>query len=195
MLPPSPSAPRSFDSSAYSSPHLQTPSSASSNAGECVFHPTRHETVWLLSNCYKNGFCLRLPHRAHISWGVSAGPGSRKWAAGHESQPGSVLGQITVSDRQSMPFGNREGGESVVQGWNYLKKKKKIEGGTRVIIKHRTELQRGLGEPQTPKGITCLQILLWSHLTYSGLTGIYLVPPGFAFIFKVFRRLKWFKLE
>uniref|UniRef100_A0A3B5L2X9 Paired box protein Pax-6 n=1 Tax=Xiphophorus couchianus TaxID=32473 RepID=A0A3B5L2X9_9TELE len=33
MLPPSPSAPRSFDSSAYSSPHLQTPSSASSNTG------------------------------------------------------------------------------------------------------------------------------------------------------------------
>ncbi|XP_065805972.1 matrix metalloproteinase-25 [Labrus bergylta] len=31
MLPPSPSAPRSFDSSAYSSPHLQTPSSANSN--------------------------------------------------------------------------------------------------------------------------------------------------------------------
>uniref|UniRef100_A0A8C6LTQ2 Paired box protein Pax-6 n=1 Tax=Nothobranchius furzeri TaxID=105023 RepID=A0A8C6LTQ2_NOTFU len=33
MLPPSPSAPRSFDSSAYSSPHLQTPPSASSNTG------------------------------------------------------------------------------------------------------------------------------------------------------------------
>nr|XP_020494373.1 paired box protein Pax-6-like [Labrus bergylta] len=33
MLPPSPSAPRSFDSSAYSSPHLQTPSSANSNTG------------------------------------------------------------------------------------------------------------------------------------------------------------------
>ncbi|XP_071318520.1 matrix metalloproteinase-25 isoform X2 [Trachinotus anak] len=31
MLPPSPSAPRSFDSSAYSSPHLQTPPSANSN--------------------------------------------------------------------------------------------------------------------------------------------------------------------
>lgn len=181
MLPPSPSAPRSFDSSAYSSPHLQTPSSASSNAGKCVFHPTKYESVWLLSNCYKNGFCLCLPHRAHISWGVSAGPGSRNWAAGHESQPGSVLGQITVSDRQSMPFGNREEGESVVKGWNYLKKKKTIEGGTRVIVKHRTELQRGLGEPQTPKCITCLQILLWSHLTYSGLTGIYLVPPGSAF--------------
>lgn len=34
MLPPSPSAPRSFDSSAYSSPHLQTPPSANSNTGE-----------------------------------------------------------------------------------------------------------------------------------------------------------------
>ncbi|XP_061765818.1 matrix metalloproteinase-25 [Nerophis ophidion] len=33
MLPPSPSAPRSFDSSAYSSPHLQTPPSANSNTG------------------------------------------------------------------------------------------------------------------------------------------------------------------
>ncbi|KAI4807625.1 hypothetical protein JOQ06_026507 [Pogonophryne albipinna] len=33
MLPPSPSTPRSFDSSAYSSPHLQTPSSANSNTG------------------------------------------------------------------------------------------------------------------------------------------------------------------
>uniref|UniRef100_A0A3Q3VL21 Paired box protein Pax-6 n=1 Tax=Mola mola TaxID=94237 RepID=A0A3Q3VL21_MOLML len=33
MLPPSPSAPRSFDSSAYSSPHLQTPPS-NSNTGE-----------------------------------------------------------------------------------------------------------------------------------------------------------------
>ncbi|XP_047232313.1 paired box 10 [Girardinichthys multiradiatus] len=33
MLPPSPSAPRTFDSSAYSSPHLQTPPSASSNTG------------------------------------------------------------------------------------------------------------------------------------------------------------------
>ncbi|XP_056286197.1 paired box 10 [Pseudoliparis swirei] len=33
MLPPSPSAPRSFDSSSYSSPHLQTPSSANSNTG------------------------------------------------------------------------------------------------------------------------------------------------------------------
>ncbi|XP_071763454.1 matrix metalloproteinase-25 [Centroberyx gerrardi] len=31
MLPPSPSAPRSFDSSAYPSPHLQTPPSANSN--------------------------------------------------------------------------------------------------------------------------------------------------------------------
>ncbi|XP_069547708.1 matrix metalloproteinase-25 isoform X2 [Brachyistius frenatus] len=31
MLPPSPSTPRSFDSSAYSSPHLQTPPSANSN--------------------------------------------------------------------------------------------------------------------------------------------------------------------
>lgn len=80
------------------------------------------ESVWLLSNCHKNGFCLCLPHRAHISWGVSAGAGSGNWAAGHESQPGSVLGQITVSDRQSMPFGAREEGESVVKGWNYLKK-------------------------------------------------------------------------
>ncbi|XP_029382874.1 paired box 10 isoform X1 [Echeneis naucrates] len=33
MLPPSPSAPRSFDSSAYSSPHLQTPTAANSNTG------------------------------------------------------------------------------------------------------------------------------------------------------------------
>uniref|UniRef100_A0A3Q3MAW2 Paired box 10 n=1 Tax=Mastacembelus armatus TaxID=205130 RepID=A0A3Q3MAW2_9TELE len=33
MLPPSPSAPRSFDSSAYPSPHLQTPPSANSNTG------------------------------------------------------------------------------------------------------------------------------------------------------------------
>uniref|UniRef100_A0A8C6UMB8 Paired box 10 n=1 Tax=Neogobius melanostomus TaxID=47308 RepID=A0A8C6UMB8_9GOBI len=33
MLPPSPSAPRSFDSSAYSSSHLQTPPTASSNTG------------------------------------------------------------------------------------------------------------------------------------------------------------------
>lgn len=37
MLPPSPSAPRSFDSSAYSSPHLQTPSSANSNTGTPTF--------------------------------------------------------------------------------------------------------------------------------------------------------------
>lgn len=37
MLPPSPSAPRSFDSSAYSSPHLQSPPSASSNTGELSF--------------------------------------------------------------------------------------------------------------------------------------------------------------
>uniref|UniRef100_A0A673CVY7 Paired box protein Pax-6 n=1 Tax=Sphaeramia orbicularis TaxID=375764 RepID=A0A673CVY7_9TELE len=36
MLPPSPSAPRSFDSSAYSSPHLQTPPSANSNTGKTV---------------------------------------------------------------------------------------------------------------------------------------------------------------
>lgn len=33
MLPPSPSTPRSFESSAYSSPHLQTPPSANSNTG------------------------------------------------------------------------------------------------------------------------------------------------------------------
>lgn len=33
MLPPSPSAPRSFDSATYSSPHLQTPPSANSNTG------------------------------------------------------------------------------------------------------------------------------------------------------------------
>nr|XP_057917750.1 paired box 10 isoform X1 [Doryrhamphus excisus] len=33
MLPPSPSAPRSFDSSAYASPHLQTPPSANPNTG------------------------------------------------------------------------------------------------------------------------------------------------------------------
>uniref|UniRef100_A0A3B3DVA8 Paired box protein Pax-6 n=1 Tax=Oryzias melastigma TaxID=30732 RepID=A0A3B3DVA8_ORYME len=33
MLPPSPSAPRSFDSSPYSSPHLQTPPSANPNTG------------------------------------------------------------------------------------------------------------------------------------------------------------------
>lgn len=123
MLPPSPSTPRSFDSSAYSSPHLQTPSSASSNAGKCVTHPTKHESVWLLSNCYKNGFNVCLPHRAHISWRVSASAGSRKRAAGHESQPGSILGQITVSDRQPMPCGNREEEESVVKGLYYLKQK------------------------------------------------------------------------
>ncbi|TKS89885.1 Matrix metalloproteinase-17 [Collichthys lucidus] len=33
MLPPSPSAPRSFDSTAYSSPHLQSPPSTNSNTG------------------------------------------------------------------------------------------------------------------------------------------------------------------
>lgn len=84
-----------------------------------------HESVWLLSNCYKNGFYLCLPHRAHISWCVSACPGSRNRAAGHESQPGSILGQITVSDRQLMPCGNTAEEKSVLKGLYYLKKKKK----------------------------------------------------------------------
>lgn len=79
------------------------------------------KVVWLLSICYKNSFCLYPPHRAHISWCVSAGPGSRNRAAGHESQPGSILGQITVSDRQPMPRGNSGQEESGVKGLYYKK--------------------------------------------------------------------------
>ncbi|XP_061667161.1 matrix metalloproteinase-25 [Syngnathoides biaculeatus] len=45
MLPPSPSAPRSFDSSAYSSPHLQTAPSANSNTGAIL---ELMELMWML---------------------------------------------------------------------------------------------------------------------------------------------------
>lgn len=44
--------------------------------------------------------CFRLPLRAHITRGFSACPGPRNWTAEHESEPGAVLGQITVSSRQ-----------------------------------------------------------------------------------------------
>ncbi|XP_077358091.1 matrix metalloproteinase-25 [Festucalex cinctus] len=42
MLPPSPSAPRSFDSTAYSSPHLQTAPSANSNTAAVM------ELIWMV---------------------------------------------------------------------------------------------------------------------------------------------------
>lgn len=100
MLPPSPSAPRSFDTSPYSSSHLQTPPSASSNTGKThltdksSFTSLPWQTVSLS------------PSRSHIAgcFGARSSPGRR--AAEHESEPGSVLGQITVRHRQSLQTGN-----------------------------------------------------------------------------------------
>lgn len=141
MLPPSPSAPRSFDSSAYSSPHLQTPSSANSNTGGCLSGQfgfgINSATYWLTHSVFLT------PPRAHITWRFGTGAGSRKWAAKHESEPGSILGQITVNNRQLLPASitKAEG----KQGHVKLKKKKESvkcqHGGTRFLRKHRTELR------------------------------------------------------
>ena len=66
---------------------------------------------------------LPLSLRAHIAWCLSAGPGPRRWAAEHESEPGSVLGQITMSNRHSLPKGVREEEEEGEKG--HVKKKKR----------------------------------------------------------------------
>ena len=76
-------------------------------------HLTSVIANWLLKCTLKETLCFSspsLPLRAHIAWCFSAGPGSRIWSAGHESQPGSVLGKITVNNRQSLPTGNRKDG-------------------------------------------------------------------------------------
>lgn len=103
MLPPSPSAPRSFDSSAYSSPHLQTPPTANANTGEDPVHRDNTQTHscvncplksdWALKVC----FSISVSFRTHIPWGFSASPGPRYRATEHGSEPGPVLGQTTVS--------------------------------------------------------------------------------------------------
>uniref|UniRef100_A0A8C6UI10 Paired box protein Pax-6 n=1 Tax=Neogobius melanostomus TaxID=47308 RepID=A0A8C6UI10_9GOBI len=93
MLPPSPSAPRSFDSSAYSSSHLQTPPTASSNTGN--FSTTSSASFYTVTKLYK---VFLVSRRTHISGGVGASPGPGGRAAEH----GSILGQATVSNRLSL---------------------------------------------------------------------------------------------
>lgn len=95
MLPPSPSAPRSFDSSAYSSPHLQSPPSANSNTGERLlasFCYLLYFYLWFLSDslrfwlffssiqgsyrlgCQCQSRSQELSHRAWVRAWVSTGP-------------------------------------------------------------------------------------------------------------------------
>lgn len=90
MLPPSPSAPRSFDSSAYSSPHLQTPSSANSNTGTPTFSVCLVSDYllewWIIESLpAEQSVCVCLPRRPHIAGRFRPGPGPRIWAAGHGS--------------------------------------------------------------------------------------------------------------
>lgn len=129
---------------------------------------------WLNSPCFSSPLLCSPFLRAHIARGLSAGPGSRNWAAGHESQPGSVLGQITVNDRQSLPRGITEddgwGGKKEEEEGACIKKvSKNNKGDTQVLRKHRTELQRGLGELWSPENALNVykfnQEQLWLHLT------------------------------
>lgn len=88
MLPPSPSAPRSFDSSAYSSPHLQTPSSANSNTGTPTF------SVCLVSDYLLEWWIIESPQLNKVSASVSL--------AGLISPGVSVPVQVPGSEQQGM---------------------------------------------------------------------------------------------
>lgn len=67
-------------------------------SASCLRLPARVMNNW--KSEAKQSVCVCLPRRPHITGRLCASPGPRIWAAGHESQPGSVLGQITVSNGQ-----------------------------------------------------------------------------------------------
>lgn len=88
MLPPSPSAPRSFDSSAYSSPHLQTSSSTNSNTGTPTF------SLRLVCDYLLEWWIIQSPQPNKVSVSVSL--------AGLISPGVSVPVQVPGSEQQGM---------------------------------------------------------------------------------------------
>lgn len=147
MLPPSPSAPRSFDSSAYSSPHLQTPPSANSNTGECFFihvcYVSLLAKMHIKLNCefsHKLTGCVFLLPRFHSGL-ISPGVSVPVQVPGTEQQSMSQnLGQYWARLQWTPDYpANRNNIRRRKKG-HVKKVSRKQYGVTRVLRKHRTEL-------------------------------------------------------
>lgn len=146
MLPPSPSAPRSFDSSAYSSPHLQTPSSANSNTGEDLCGRVGFYSGLEIRRRSNSFRCSSPSHPGLISPGVSVPvqvPGAEQQNTSHN------LGQYWARLQWTTDNGRQQKKEKEGRVTKRCQENK--------MGRRRTERERER-RAADPKRMTCLQI-------------------------------------